>query len=86
MAPKTRGMETMNKGNATIIEVPLGDIPEGVPVIRHMDFRLRISDARTLRRVFEALRDRHTILETGKHVDSPHQAISWLLQEVSRQS
>jgi hypothetical protein len=86
MAPKAKakGTEAMSKGNEAIIAIPLGEISEKAPIVRHMNFRLRMQDARTLRRVYESLHGTGAQLESGKHIDAPHNAISWMLQEIER--
>jgi hypothetical protein len=75
--------EQKAKGRTALIEVPLGPIPEKAPIVRHMNFRLRLQDASTLRRVYESLHGSGAQLESGKHIDAPHNAISWILQEIA---
>lgn len=72
-------------GGSTVIEVPISEIPDNVPITRHLDARLPFEDAKVMRAVFEALHARHAKLNSGKHVDTPQQAVQWMLQEVGRQ-
>ena len=85
---KRRSSETAQQQTAPAVaepawrtlKVPL--IETGHYATRHIDLQLKPSEARTLRRIFDGLHERHIRLASGAHVDRPGHALRWLLQQI----
>jgi hypothetical protein len=65
-----------------VIELPVGAIPEGVFVSRHVDVQLKGAQARAMRRLFEGLLDQGAKLANGRRVASPADAVRYVLERI----
>lgn len=66
-----------------VIEVPLGTIPEGVYITRHVEVQLDHSQACTLRRLVEGLDASGARLANGKRVTAAADVVRWLLEQAA---
>lgn len=66
------------------IAVPVVPLNETVYRVRHVNVNLSTEDQQIgLRRVFDALHGLHAKLANGRHVDTPADAVRWLLERVA---
>ena len=85
---KRRGemSEVSGPGMTAEITVPLGDLEAGQYNPRHLDLRLTVQQAASLRRVYVGLNDGHAQLADGRHIDSAADAVRWLLERVGEKA
>lgn len=69
---------------SVVIEVPLLEVADNGYISRHVEINnLPPKHAATLKALTRALHEQHAKTAAGRHVDTPTDAIRWLLDQIS---
>lgn len=64
------------------VDLPLGEVPPGVFVSRHVEVQLSREQARAMRRLYEGLMNTNARLASGRRVKSPADAVRFILEQL----
>lgn len=83
-SPETVVPQIEAVSRSVVIEVPLLEIADNGYISRHVEINnLPPKHAATLKALTRALHEQHAKTAAGRHVDTPTDAIRWLLDQIS---
>ncbi len=83
VVPETPATATLDT-DSFILEIPVCDAPPHVHHPQNVHVRFRGVERKALADLTTALQRSHATLEDGKHVDTSHEAVRWLMQQIAR--
>lgn len=75
--------EQVTQAAGVIIEIPVRPFDPNIYRTNQLHLRLTQRQADAMRVIFDGLHDAKAKLESGKHVDSPADAVKWILEKVA---
>ena len=68
------------------IELPLAEVDPGRYATTHVDVQLNATQAQTMRRVCDGMREARAELENGRYVQGPPDVVRHILEQVAEQA
>jgi len=66
-----------------LLELPVGEIPPEAYLVEHADMQMTHTQAEALRRIIEGCKRDRAELRTGRLVQSPSEALRWVLEQAA---
>jgi hypothetical protein len=73
----------LRSNDSVSIELPRGEPVPGYRT-RHVELHLNAAQSDALAEILSGLRERHTVLASGRMVDKPADVIRWMLDQLNR--